>query len=146
MTNRDFKVGEREFKLKKLDAFKQFHIVRKVAPILVDLMPILGKIKQVKDEELSESDKFEKFAELAMPLMTGLAKLSDEDSDKVLKGLLSVVEMKQEAGNYAFIVNDGQIMFANLELPVLLAAAGHSFMFNMSGFFSVLPQVSPGGK
>ncbi len=146
MKNRDFKIGDKEFKLSKIDPFKQFHIVRRIAPILSDVIPILSQIKQVKDDQMSELDKLAEFGRLASPLMVGISKLSDEDSDKVLKGLLGAVEIKQEQGNWARIVQDSQIMFSNLDLPILLAAAGHSFMFNMSGFFDVLPQVSPGGK
>lgn len=146
MNDRDFQIGARSFKLNKIDAFKQFHIVRRLAPIITDLIPILSQIKNVKDEGLSQEEKLAEFGRMLSPLTMGLSKLSDEDSDKVLKGLLSAVEIKQDQGNWSKIVVDSQIMFTNLELPVLLMAAGRSFVFNMSGFFDVLPQVSPGGK
>lgn len=143
--DRDFTIGDKKFKLNKIDAFKQFHIVRRIAPILADVLPILGKIsKPANIEGLSETEKFDEFAKMAAPLMNGLSKLSDEDSNKVLLGLLSAVEIQQEAGNWAKVATDGSIMFSNLELPVLLQLAGKSFAFNMSGFFSMLPQVSHG--
>ena len=35
----DFEIGGRQFKLNKIDAIKQFHVARRVSPILGDLMP-----------------------------------------------------------------------------------------------------------
>ena len=142
---RDFTFQGKNFKLNKIDAFKQFHIVRRIAPILSDLIPALGAAaKTMKTEGLSESEKFEEFGKIATPIMSGLSKLSDDDSNKVLFGLLSAVEIQQDGGNWAKVVSDNQLMFSNLDLPCLLNAAGKSFMFNMTGFFNILPQASPG--
>ncbi len=141
----DFKVGNKEFKLSKIDAFKQFHIVRRIVPILNDLLPAMGAIsKSMKGMEgKSEDEKLEQFAKIGKPVMDGLSKLSDEDANYVLFGLLASVEVKQaEHGNYAFIVRNGTLMFPDLDLPTLLQAAGRAFAFNMSGFFSALPQAS----
>ncbi len=139
-----FSIGEKQFKVGKIHAFKQFHIVRRIAPILGELMPIMAKLgKEMKNPDgLSQDEQFEKLAVIAGPVMIGFSKLSDDDSNKVLLGLLSAVEMKMETGNYAKLSNGDTLMFDNLELPLLLQAAGRSFMFNMSGFFNVLPQVS----
>lgn len=142
MGERDFEIGSLKFKLSKIDAFKQFHIVRRIAPILADLLPAMGEVQKVaKLDSLSESDKFEQYAKLASPLMTGLAKLSDEDSNKVLLGLLSSVEVQQPQGNWARVATDSMMMVQDLELPVLLQAAGRAFMFNLAGFFGALPQI-----
>lgn len=140
---REFSIGERDFKLNKIDAFKQFHVVRRLAPILSDLIPMLSQIQKTMKTEQSEEAKFEEMSKILSPILTGLSKLSDEDSDKVLRSLLSAVEMKQNPG-WARIANDQMIMFSDLELPLLLQLAGRSFMFNMQGFFSILPQALPG--
>lgn len=50
MSDRDFKIGDREFKLNKIDAFKQFHLVRRVGPLLADLLPAMQNMKPVSDE------------------------------------------------------------------------------------------------
>lgn len=143
MTDNNFSLGERQFKLSKINAMKQFHIVRRIAPILGDLLPAMKGMSQVqKADDMSASEQFDKMAELAAPIMTGLSKLSDKDADMVLMGLLAAVEMKQETGNWARLSNGDQLMFQDLDLPVLLQAAGKAFAFNLSGFFAVLPQVS----
>lgn len=141
MSDRDFTVGGREFKLSKLDAFKQFHIVRRMGPLLADLLPALksaGQLKQI--DGMSESEKLEQFAQFAAPFMKGLSKLSDSDADLVLFGLLSCAEMKQATGGWAKVATPSMLMIQDLELPALMTIAGRAFMFNLSGFFSALPR------
>jgi hypothetical protein len=142
--DRDFSIGERKFKLLKIDAFKQFHIVRRFAPVLKEMLPVLTTLGRDlrAAESLSEDAKLEQFAKLAAPFMDGLSKLSDADADKVLFGLLSHVEMQETHGNWSRLATDSQLRFADLELPVILNAAGRAFMFNLSGFFAALPRAS----
>lgn len=147
----EFTVNDLTFKVRKIDAFKQFHTVRRIAPILSELMPALGKIKATmkgddpESENLSEEEKWERIGEIAQPLLMGFSKLNDDDSEKVLHALLSGAEMQQVGGGWAPVSNGSMLMFQNLELPTLLQVAGRSFMVNLGGFFSILPQVSPGG-
>lgn len=139
--DRDFTIGGREFKLNKLDAFKQFHIVRRIAPLLSELLPAMKDATKLKEfEGLSEDDKFGRVAGFVGPIMKGLSNLSDADADLVLFGLLSSVEMKQSAGNWAKVATTSMLMIQDLELPVLLQIAGKAFMFNLAGFFAGLPQ------
>lgn len=144
MSDRDFEIGSRKFKLSKINALKQFHIVRRIAPILGEMAPMLKDLSRVKKSEdsMSEDDKLEQIAKFISPMMNGMSKLSDQDSNLVLMGLLCAVEVQQSGGNWAPIARGDNLMFEDLELPVLLNAAGRSFMYNMAGFFTVLPQVS----
>jgi hypothetical protein len=137
---RDFNLGGREFRLSKLDPFKQFHIARRVAPIMSDLLPAFQKAarKGLTTEEsiskLSEDQKMEAVAEIAGPVMDGLSKLTDADSDFVLRGLLASVQMKQATGNWAAVATQEMLMIQDMELPVLLQIAGRAFMFNLGNF------------
>lgn len=141
MTERDFEIGAKKFKLNKIDAFKQFHIVRRIAPILADLLPAMKDIQKVAkaDSSMTETQKLEEFAKIGTPLMNGVSKLSDEDANRVLFGLLSAVEMQQSTGNWTKIATDSMLMIQDLELPVMLQIAGRAFAFNLAGFFSVAP-------
>lgn len=144
MSERDFSIGSKSFKLNKIDAFKQFHIVRRMAPLLGELLPAMAAMSKAKNlDEMSEEEKLVQFAKIGEPLMVGLANMSDADADKVLFGLLASVEMKQDAtGNWAKLATDSALMFSDLELPVMLQAAGRALMFNLSGFFNALPRNS----
>lgn len=153
MSERDFEENGYKFKLNKIDTFKQFHIVRRIGPILGDIMPVVAKLRsKFKDmeEEQDEGKKFEQIALLIHPIMQGLSKLSDQDADFVLLGLLSAIEMQQININgsslWMKVSNDSGLQFQSLELPTLLQIAGRSFAYNLRSFFSLLPQTSHGEK
>lgn len=136
----EFQIGEKKFKLMKIDAFRQFHIVRRIGPLLSDMLPAMAKIGKTDVEKMSENEKLETFAKIAEPIMSGLSKLSDEDANYVLFRLLGAVEVQQTAGNWARVAVDSGIMMQDMELPVLLQCAGRALMFNLSGFFASLPR------
>lgn len=141
MGERDFELNGRNFKLSKIDAFKQFHIVRRIGPILSEILPAMRGFKDVKNfDSFTESEKLESITQLAAPFLVGISKLSDADAELVLYGLLSAVETQQPQGNWAKIVINSMLMFQDMELPVLMQIAAKSFAFNLSGFFSGLPQ------
>jgi hypothetical protein len=144
MSERDFTINGMNFKLNKIDVFKQFHIARRLSPIMGEIMAIAPKVKSLK-EDMDEKEKFDAIAQLAKPIMDGFSKLSDADANLVLLGLCSAVEI-QQTNNWARISNGEVLQFNMLELPVLLQVAARSFMYNVSGFFSIAPQTSHGGK
>jgi hypothetical protein len=139
--DKNFSIGGRDFQLGKLDPFKQFHIVRRVGPLLADLVPVMKDLKK-SGEGGSEDEKLEMIAKIAGPIMSGLSKLSDEDANLVLFGLLSSIEMKQTTGNWAKVATPAMLMVQDIDLPVLLQLAGRSFVYNLSGFFAGLPHSS----
>lgn len=140
MSGQAFEIGSKKFQLNKINAFKQFHIVRRIAPILADLLPAMKDVQKIQNTDgLSEDKKLDEFAKIATPLMNGISKLSDKDADLVLFGLLSSVQVQQETGNWANVSTETMLMMQDLELPILLQLAGRAFMYNLSGFFGALP-------
>ena len=141
MTN-SFEFNGKSFKITKINAIEQFHIARRMTPILADIVSAVDTktAKKVMEQQLSAEEQFDIFAKIASPVMTGLSKLSNEDSEFVLYGLLSSVEVKQSTGNWAYVSTKSMLMMQDLDLSVLLNIAGRAFMFNLSGFFSALPQ------
>lgn len=142
--DRDFEIGGKKFKLNKIDALKQFHIVRRIGPILSDLLPAMKDAAKLQGgtkslESMSEEQKLDSIAKFVEPIMSGLSKLSDTDAELVLYGLLASVEVQQTHGNWAKVATKDMLMMQDLELPVLLKIAGQAFMFNLTGFFAVLP-------
>lgn len=147
MNEREFQINGVNYRLSKVNAMKQFHLVRKLGPLLGELMPVLKNLGNIiQKEELKESDKFEAIAEIATPLFVGLSKLSDKDSEFIINGLLSTVEMQQENNYFAFLATDKGLMFQNIELPTMLQVAGRALMYNIGNFFVALPSASLGGK
>lgn len=139
-----FEVANRKFTVRKVDAIKQFHIVRRIGPLLTGMLSKSQKLQKVgsmkKFEALPEDEKFAIVADLVVPIMNGLSQMSDEDSECVLFGLLSAAEVQQAAGNWAPVVSGSTLMFQDMDLPVLVQVAARAFMHNLSGFFAALPQ------
>lgn len=143
----EFEIGGRKFKVGKLNTFKQFHIVRRIAPILADLLPAITELqKQSKNKKIQvNQDNFEDTATILAPVLTGFSKLSDVDSEFVLFGLCSCVEV-QIANSWSKVATDSMLMVQDLDLPALLQIAGRSFVANLAGFFATLPAASPGAR
>lgn len=141
----EFELGGRKFKLHKINAMVQFHVVRRIGPLLTEMMSVMAKIAKKNVDGMSEEAKLEEFALIATPIMTGLSRLSDTDSEYVLFRLLTAVEMHQPQFNvWGKVATESAIMMQDLEFPVLLQLAGRSLMFNLKGFFSLLPQKALG--
>jgi len=138
MTDNSFSLAGKNFKLSKMDAFKQFHVVRKVGPVLAEIIPSLSNSAKKDVEKMSENERLEMVGKFLAPVCEGLSKLSDAESEAVLHGLLSCVEMEQPGMGWAK-VSVNNLLMVQLELPILLQLAGRAFMFNLSGFFSALP-------
>lgn len=144
MTN-DFEIKGVKFKLHKIDAFKQFHIVRRLGPLLGDIIPVAQKLGKLDQEKITDQEKFDSFAQMISPIMNGLSKLSDADANVILLGLCSSVEMYQEtSGNWGRVATSEILCFQNLSLPTLLQIAGKAFTFNLTDFFAIAPKVSHG--
>lgn len=136
----EFNSGGRKFKIGKINVIKQFHVARKITPLLGSALPAMKEIAGLeKDgglETLSESEKLEKIAKVMTPFVKGIGELPDDEAEKVLIGLLSSVEVwQQDYKCWAKIANDKVIVMQDLNLPTLLQVAGRAFMFNLSGFF-----------
>lgn len=143
MSEREFSIDARKFKLNKIDAMKQFHIVRRIAPLLREFLPVMGTIAKAKVDLMSDEQKLDEFAKIANPLIEGLSKLSDADADFVLYRLLASVEVEQpEFRSWATIATEAGVKVQDLELPILLQCAGRALMYNLSGFFSSLRRMA----
>lgn len=146
MSDRDFSIGERNFKLNKVDAVKQFHIVRRLGPVLSDIIPVAQKFAKMNKRDMAADEQFEMIAQMAGPFLNGISKLSDEDANRVLFGLCSSVEMQQMPhGNWARVASGEALMFQDLDFSILIQIAGRAFVFNLSNFSQALPQTSHGG-
>ena len=114
------------YRVGKLDARAQFHIVRRLAPVLGELAPALQGGKGGLD--------------VLPPIATAVAKLSDADADYCIFGLLKVVSRKQPNGlGWGPVSTENLLMYDDIGMTQMLKLAWEALTFNMSGFFAVLP-------
>lgn len=143
----EFQIDGVTYRVGKIDARSQFHIVRRLAPILGQLAPAFqGKASlQATTAPAEGEEKKEKAREAILDVLPhiadAIASLSDADADYVIFGLLKVITRKQDQGlGWGPVATDGyQLMYMDISMPTMLKLAAKSLQFNMSGFFSALP-------
>lgn len=115
----DFAINGVNYKASKLPAIKQFHIVRRVAPLLAGMTD--------KDKALEG-------------IMNGIGSLKDEDANYILFGLLSCVERDNSPHGWAKVKTPGAdvLQFDDIDLGVMFQIATKAFMENYSGFLDGL--------
>ena len=122
----EFETEGRTYKVNKIDARSQFHIVRRLAPVMGQVAPAVQGGKGGME---------------ALPaLADAIAGLSDADADYVLFGLLKAVVRKQDQGlGWGPVATGTAIMYEDITMPTMLKLAWEALSFNMSGFFAALP-------
>lgn len=113
----EFTIGEKQFRAGKLDAFKQLHVSRRIAPIIPPLIPIFVKV--AKDGDLTKD--IEGFAAVLEPFAEGLAGMSDADTEYVFGTCLSVVK-RQVGTNWTPVWNAqaNVCMFDDIDLGEMI--------------------------
>ena len=114
----EFTIGENTYVAGKLDAFKQLHVSRRIAPIIPTLVPVFLKI--MKDGGVGKD--LSGLAELLIPFADGLANMSDETSEYVISTCLSVVKRQASGGNWAPVWSQSakSCMFDDMDLGDLI--------------------------
>lgn len=113
----EFMIGDKNFVAGKLDAFKQLHVSRRIAPIIPTLVPIF--VKLAKDGSMKDLSGL---AELLTPFAEGLAGMSDESSEYVISTCLSVVKRQAAGGNWSPVWSQSAkaCMFDDMDLGDLI--------------------------
>jgi hypothetical protein len=124
----EFELKGHTYRAGKIDARAQFHIVRRLAPVLGEIAPAAAGGKLGGLDALP-------------PLANAIAKLSDADADYCLFGLLAVVSRKQPQGTgWGPVTTTGNLlMYDDLDMVGMLQLAWKALEFNMQGFFAALP-------
>lgn len=112
----DFQVNGVNYKAGKLPAMKQFHIVRRCAPLLAGITD--------KDKALES-------------IFNGIGNLKDEDADYILFGLLACVQRDRSPHGWANICTGTSLMFDDIDLVAMLQIAAKAFQENFSSFLDV---------
>lgn len=118
----EFEIGGNTYRSGKMDTFKQFHVSRR-------LVPILGNVAGAVSGEA-------KFEDLVQPLMHGIACMTDADCDFILEACLKVVQRQQgNAWSQIYAGANQALMFDDIDMSVMLQIAGKVIQDNLSGFF-----------
>ena len=118
MTPTEFEMDGHWYRIGRLNAFEQFHVSRKISPLIPPLIPVFMQMakSQGTTDVAALSSLFQPFAE-------GFASLSDESAEYVISTCLKSVRRKNERDEWVPIWSQGgkAVMFDDLNnLSVML--------------------------
>ena len=132
----EVEVGGSKYSIGKLSAMQQFHVSRRIAPIIPSLVPVFSRLK---DGDKSAMDDLEWLASSLQPLADGLAALSDADAEYLVGTCLSVVQRRQDHGWASVTGQSGTaLMFQDIDMGVMLKLAVDVIVDNLRPFISGL--------
>ena len=126
-----FQVGEFQYVPQRMDAKQQFHIVRRLAPFIGEIAPVLAALKASGADAAVEALK---------PLGTALAAMSDDDADYVLFRLLRSCKRQAPGGQGLVEVAVGDTLnHLDINLAQMLQIAAGVLKHNLADFMGALP-------
>lgn len=109
MVEKQITVAGVNYRVGAMDARKQFHVARRLAPVFAELAPVLQKLLGV--EEGNDEATFKIFELAAGPLANALAEMSDADCDYVIDNCLKVCHIQQGIAWAPLTAPNGALMF-----------------------------------
>lgn len=126
-------VEGKRYRTGKLDAFKQLHVARRLAPVV----SVLGGM--ANNAKLDEIESLSDLSGVLLPLTKVIAELKDEDCDYVIKNCLVVVEREEAANTWARVMVNGQLMYQTGPNPIglkeMMRLAAVVIQENLGNFF-----------
>lgn len=125
----EFDLGADTFRIGKLNAFQQFHLSRKVAPMIPTLIPVFLKLKGADKADAAEggadaaplSGDLGALAELMQPFAEGIAAMPDETAEFILSTCLGAVQRKQGTAWFpVWSASQNVCMFDDIDLGVMM--------------------------
>lgn len=121
-----FEVKGKNYSSSPLDVFIQFHITRRLAPIIGSL--VMLRSAMLRPEDMMPS------------LVEGLQKMSDTDSEYIIHNCLAVTQREIEGGNGwgpIFSASSKRMMYADVDMLVMLMITWNVLQDNLGDFMPV---------
>lgn len=127
------------YRIDKMPARTQFHVYRRLLPILMTLDRVPQILAFAKEKELSTEEQMGMMLAALRPLASALSEMKDEDADYVITAALSVVYREQAEGKFApVLAPNGVMMFNDIDLSGMVQLTVETIQENMGNFFDLL--------
>lgn len=138
----EFQLGARDYRMDKLNAIQQFHVSRKIAPLIPALIPVFLQIAKKGEKGLGSLANEESLAQigpLLQPFADSIASLPDATVDYLIDTCLSVVRRNRE-GNWAPVWSSQHktLMFDDMDLGALMPLIVRVITENLGPFIKGL--------
>jgi hypothetical protein len=93
----EFERGGHTYRIERMSALQQFHVSRRVAPLIPPLIPMfmeIARLLQAEGKSVKDGLGFQTIMKLAEPFAEGLASLDDATAEYVINACMSVVKRK----------------------------------------------------
>ncbi len=148
----EFEQNGQVYRAGKLDAFKQLHLSRRLAPLIPKLVPAFIKLQtltQAKGADGAPRDltQIADVVTVLGPFADALAELTDEATEQIVRLCLGVVQ-RQQGNSWAALMNpQGVLMFSDLEfgdmLPIMIRVIRENLGNFIAGLLPPLPVAAP---
>lgn len=142
-------VNGTNYQIGKLDAMRQFHVMRRLTGVASALGDTVGVVSRAGGIKALLEGKGPDPVKVIEPLTKAISAMTDADSEYVIMNCLSVVK-RQVAGDtgWAPVVVSNQLMYQDMDLPVMLQLVWRVLEDNLASFFSALPTglLTPGAE
>ncbi|WP_284118239.1 phage tail assembly chaperone [Acinetobacter seifertii] len=131
-----------EYTIGRLNAVDQFHVSRKIAPIVPKLMPIIAEVAKgdlakvidsLNEEENGDLTELQPLADALSPFMEAIAQMPEDDVNFIIFKCLSVAKR-----GGAVVCRNNAIMFDNLGMNELLPLVIATIRLNLGNFIQGL--------
>ena len=142
----ELEIGGNAYRINSMSAMTQFHVMRKLGPVLPGIVPVLAQaaaaLPQANDQEdggasaMTTVDGVAAIAMAARPLLDGLAAMADADAEYVINHCLSAVMRRDPGGkSWNAVSRDGVTMFDDIDLMTSMQIVWAVLRENYTSFF-----------
>lgn len=141
----ELEIGGNTYRINSMPAMTQFHVMRKLGPVLPGIVPMLAQAATAIPHEgegqgygsaMATVDGVAAIAMAAQPLLDGLAAMADADAEYVINHCLSAVMRKDTGGkSWSAVHRDGVTMFDDIDMIGRMQLIWSVLRENYAGFF-----------
>ena len=140
----ELEIGGNTYRINSMPAMTQFHVMRKLGPVLPGIVPVLAQaaaaLPQADGQEdggaMTTVDGVAAIAMAARPLLDGLAAMADADAEYVINHCLSAVMRRDPGGkSWNAVSRDGVTMFDDIDLMASMQLVWAVLRENYTSFF-----------
>lgn len=120
----EFEISGQQYRAGRLDTFKQFHVSRRLVPVLTAMVQ-------------SRADNPSSFDALVVPIAEAIAHMPDEECDFILHTCLAVAQRQQgEKWCNVFAPSSQSLMFDDIDMGAMIQITMKVIQENLAGFFA----------
>jgi hypothetical protein len=125
-------VGEHRYRIDKLDAMKQFHVARRLVPVLAAFTKIGDNFQQAKAGGVQNVG-----VAAMLPIAEAISHMSDVDSEYIVNTCMAAV-FKFDSERWHPMMIQGAFVYQNTTMADLVKLTSEVIMDNLGDFFSGL--------